>query len=187
MCNEISSVSGVPYPRNRNLIVCIPIAISMLVLACLSCKMDHTSGLQQLAGKIYKAPMAQNLPSKPSAEDSLYQIGMDAYAHKNWDKAITAFNQIPETHPLHNRIVYYTAHALIGNREYDKALALFNTQGLNNGEYVQQTGWYRILTKMFLNRPQEEIVPELNAIADEPHLYYCNNAKDVLKQMKAKK
>ncbi len=187
MSNENPTESGSFSRRNRNLITYIPIAISMLLLACLSCSNLQTSDFPHLAAKFYKAPNPQNLPPNPSVEDSLYRMGMDAFVHKKWEKALVAFNQLPETHPLHNRIAYYTAHAFIGNGEYDKALDLFNSQGLNNGEYVQQTGWYRILTKMFMNRPKEEFVHELTAIADEPHLYYCNNAKDMLEQMKAKK
>ncbi len=173
--------------RNRSLITYISISISILLLAGLSYLMLQAESLPHLAGKFYKTPEVTPMRSDPSAEDSLYQIGMNAFAQKKWAKAVTAFNQVAVTHPLHVRIMYYMAHAFVGNAEYDKALALFNNQELNNGEYVQQTEWYRILVKMFLNKPEEEIIPELNAIASEPHLYYSNDAKEILKRMKVKK
>lgn len=187
MSNEIPSDSITPSGRNQNLITYISITLSILLLAGLSYFMLQPESLPHIAGKFYKAPVVQDIRSNPSSEDSLYQIGMDAFAHKKWEKAITAFNQITVTHPLHDRIIYYMAHAFVGKAEYDKALALFNSQELNNGEYVQQTGWNKIMIKMFLNKPEEEIVPELNAIASEPHLYYSNDAKEILKQMKVKK
>lgn len=187
MHNRNVLISGTPDRRSRNLTFYILPAIIILLPAFLACKMTESSDLPHLAAKFYKVPYAQGLRTDPPPEDSLYQVGMDAFTHKKWDLVISAFSQIPETHPLHIRIMYYTAHALIGKREYDKAFALFSTRELNNGDYVQVTGWYRILTKMFMNKPEEEIVPELKAIADEPHLYYSNNAKEVLKQIEANK
>jgi tetratricopeptide (TPR) repeat protein len=187
MSNENPIDSVALSGRKRNLITYISIAISILLLSGLSYLMLQPQSLPHIASKFYQPPIAQDQLPNLSAEDSLYHIGTNAFAHKKWEKAITAFNQISITHPLHLRIMYYIAHAFVGIGEYDKALALLNSQELNNGEYTQQTEWSRILVKMFLNKPKEEIVPDLKAFASEPHLYYCNEAKEILKQMKVKR
>jgi len=170
--------------QNNNLNIYISVAAGILILLGISYLIMQPTGPPGIAKEFYTAPLAEVKRSTSSSEDSLFRAGMEAFGRKQWKNSITAFNQIPESHPSHDRVIFYMAHAFAGAGVYEKALALFSNPAFNQGQYLQQAQWYRILMKMYLNRPIEDYLYEIEHIASEPHLFYSNDAKEILKKMK---
>ena len=164
----------------------ISITATILLLIGISYLMLQPKGMHRLANENYEVPFPQIQRAKVPAEDSLFYAAMAAFGRTNWKNAISLFNQIEVSHPMHQRILYYMAHAFVGLGEYEKALALFNNPVLKDGQYVQQTEWNKVLMRMFLKHPKEEIIIDLAAIANNNEQFYHDQAKQVLKQLGVK-
>ena len=165
----------------------ITIAASVILLIGITYFIARSFGMPHLAKKYYAAPLAQIQRSDASPEDSLYQNGMKAFTNKEWSDAINYFSLIEKSYPHYARSFYYLAHAYIGKKKYDKALAIFEDPIFKQGQFEQQAEWNKILIKMFLDYPKDEIISDLNQIANNQDHLYRDKAKELLERINPKK
>jgi len=137
----------------------------------------------RLMKEYYTPPLAQIQGSKVSPQDSVYAQGMRAYSEQNWSEAISLFSRIPTSHPYYIRSLYYTAHALAGKHEYEKALLAFSDPLLMSGKYAEASEWNKVWMKILLKYPQEEIMADLKVIENKPGHSYQTQAQALAKQL----
>lgn len=122
--------------------------------------------MHRLAMKYYEPPLSQIRPANPPPDDSIYLRGMAAYGDRKWDEAISSYEKINPDHRFHERALYYTGHAYAGRRNYQAAMSIFDNELFDDGQYIHQASWNKILMKMLLKYPETEVLADLDALKD---------------------
>jgi hypothetical protein len=159
------------------------IAAIVVILIGITYFIARPKSIGSLKKEYYSAPLAQIQMSKISPQDSLYLQGMRAYGQEDWSEAISIFSGIPTSHPYYIRSLYYTAHALAGKREYEKALVVFSDPVLMSSQYAEASEWNKVWMKILLKYPQEEILADLKVIEIKQGHSYQAKAQALAKQL----
>lgn len=162
----------------------ITIAVIAIFLAGISFLLFRPPLMQRLAKRNYDAPFAQIQRSNPPPQDTTYLNAMAAFGKQDWKSAIKLFTMVPDTHHLFKRALYYSAHSYVGLKKYEAAHAIFSNPAFTEGQYVQQTDWNRVLMRMYLKHPTDEIVNSLEVIAHDPKHFFNEKAKLLLEKLK---
>lgn len=172
-----------PVPRRTKFF--IPVLITaMLVIIAIVYFVTRPPESQRLAKEYYSTPLAELSRSDSDAENVDYKAGMEAFDRKSWDAAIFAFDKIDASHPSYSQVRYFKGHALVGGRKYTEASSLFLEIAKQKGQYQEQAEWNLVITELFMNAPNAEIIEKVKAIENQPKHFYRENARELLQQLR---
>lgn len=153
------------------------------------------SGLsnEELAATYYEAPNyaefrnAAELPDGATGMDlePAFEEGLNALQTNDFEKAVQAFTQIPETSPRYEQVQFYLGHCHYQLKNYENAsIALQLAANGNDVKVKDEAEWYLIVNWIASDQKDEQFQTLLNKIAEDEGHSFERKAKKLIKDLK---
>ncbi len=172
-----------PQKSNRWWILAAVIAVSIVIVLLAYANLGHSN--QAIALAHYEEPdLSATTKGTIPANDPLRE-GADAYYSGGFEQASQLFSSVPTTSDHYDRAQYSLAHTYFQQKQYDQAIAAFQTviQITNKQWLKEEAEWYLLLTLLANDETGATFQALLEQLLEDENHRYHVFAKEVREEL----